>query len=538
MAVLLWGISGPSYWRDEAATLSATSRSLPQLWQLLDRVDAVHGLYYLIMWPVIRLFGASELVTRLPSALAMAAAALGVAAIGRRLHSDRVGLLAGLVFAALPEVSVQGHDARPYAMVTASAVLASYLLIRAIEQPGPGRFAAYGAALAGLGYLHLFGLLLIPAHAITLTMPRSRRPGSGASGALLARSGLAGSGLAGSGLAGSGLAGSGLAGSGLAGSGAGPLDETRQRQLRGWLAAVAGACCAVTPLTVVAWHQRVQISWIVRPGWGAIYQLLQGLAAGSAVSVIVIALLCVLGATRDRGGSTADGSRPLAWLAVPWLLVPPALLLTVSQLKPVYYLIYVTFCLPAVALLAGAALAQLGKATLAGALAVLAVVALPTQLAVRQPDAFGELHLVAQVVRAAERPGDGVIYPGSGLPSWTAACPEVFNRLRDVGLGKPAAEAGRLDGNAAAPRLVRQRLAGIQRLWVIAMHDSFGRHASVPLSGFQRVKLWRVFEFTIELFRRTPPPGPGSGRSSVGVLRGKRFTPLPGAPLATTHVAW
>ena len=84
---MLWGIGARSYWGDEADTVSAVSRSLPQLARLLGHIDAVHGLYYLVLWPVARVGGTSELVTRLPSAVAMAAAAAGVTAIGRRLVS-------------------------------------------------------------------------------------------------------------------------------------------------------------------------------------------------------------------------------------------------------------------------------------------------------------------------------------------------------------------------------------------------------------------------------------------------------------------
>jgi mannosyltransferase len=168
LAVMLWGVSAPSYWGDEADTVSAVSRTLPQLIRLRGHVDAVHGTYYLLLWPVARVFGTHEFVTRLPSALARAAAALGVAAIARRLRSRRAALCAGLVFAALPAVSVQGHDARPYAMVTAVAVLASYLLARAADDPRPARFTGYGLSLVLLGYMHLFALLLVPAHAIAL----------------------------------------------------------------------------------------------------------------------------------------------------------------------------------------------------------------------------------------------------------------------------------------------------------------------------------------------------------------------------------
>ena len=49
-AVSLVGAGRPSFWYDEAATISASySRSLGQLWQMLSNVDAVHGLYYVLM---------------------------------------------------------------------------------------------------------------------------------------------------------------------------------------------------------------------------------------------------------------------------------------------------------------------------------------------------------------------------------------------------------------------------------------------------------------------------------------------------------
>src|SRR5689334_5816974 len=43
------GAARPSLWFDEAATISASTRSLPGLWRLIHNIDAVHGLYYLTM---------------------------------------------------------------------------------------------------------------------------------------------------------------------------------------------------------------------------------------------------------------------------------------------------------------------------------------------------------------------------------------------------------------------------------------------------------------------------------------------------------
>src|SRR5690242_10159314 len=47
VAVSAAGAARPSLWFDEAATISAATRSLPELWRLLHNIDAVHGLYYL-----------------------------------------------------------------------------------------------------------------------------------------------------------------------------------------------------------------------------------------------------------------------------------------------------------------------------------------------------------------------------------------------------------------------------------------------------------------------------------------------------------
>ena len=168
----------PSLWRDQAATQSATQRSFTGLIAMLGHVDVVHGSYYMLMWLDVRLAGRSELALRLPSALAMAAAAALITVTGRRLVSGRAGLAAGLTFAALPAVSWFAQDARPFALETAAGAAASYFLVRLAEDGGRGRWArCYAASLVVLGLTNLFGLLLIPAHALTVAAWRGRYRG-------------------------------------------------------------------------------------------------------------------------------------------------------------------------------------------------------------------------------------------------------------------------------------------------------------------------------------------------------------------------
>ena len=46
-ALGLFEIGVPQLWRDELASWSAASRTLPQLWAMVHNIDAVLGVYYL-----------------------------------------------------------------------------------------------------------------------------------------------------------------------------------------------------------------------------------------------------------------------------------------------------------------------------------------------------------------------------------------------------------------------------------------------------------------------------------------------------------
>src|SRR5262249_13873601 len=146
--------------------------------------------------------------------------------------------------------------------------------------------------------------------------------------------------------------------------------QTRRGTTRRWAAAAFGAGLAVAPLVFFGWAQRGQISWIRRPGWADAGAMLASLGGGPlalAVAVVAVASIgCAAapGSPRDRRGA---GGWRLARLALPWLAIPPVVMLVVSQAMPVYNFRYVLFCVPALALLAGLGLAALGRVWRAGA---------------------------------------------------------------------------------------------------------------------------------------------------------------------------
>src|SRR5215813_10863897 len=78
VAVSAAGAARPSLWFGEAATISASTRLVPELWRLLHNIDAVHGLYYLVMHGWFAMFPATEFWSRLSSCLAVGVAAAGV----------------------------------------------------------------------------------------------------------------------------------------------------------------------------------------------------------------------------------------------------------------------------------------------------------------------------------------------------------------------------------------------------------------------------------------------------------------------------
>ncbi|HEX6871224.1 MAG TPA: glycosyltransferase family 39 protein [Micromonosporaceae bacterium] len=158
------GLARPGLWTDELATWGMATTPWSQFWPVLRYVDAVLAPYYTFMHLWVSVFGDSDVALRVPSVLAMAASAGLVAVIGDRLAGHPTGMIAGLLFAALPSTSRFAAEARPYALTVLVACLATWLLLLAWERPTAARWIGYGAALTLLGWLNIVALLLLAAH--------------------------------------------------------------------------------------------------------------------------------------------------------------------------------------------------------------------------------------------------------------------------------------------------------------------------------------------------------------------------------------
>ncbi|WP_329099055.1 glycosyltransferase family 39 protein [Streptomyces sp. NBC_01439] len=171
LAVLLglWGLErGGSMWRDESVTWQVAHRPLGGIVELLGRVDAVHGLHYVLVHGVFQAWEGGLWALRLPSVVATALAAAGVAAVAHRLAGERAALLSGCAYAVLPPVQMYAQEGRSYAMVAAAVAWATYLMLRE-------RWLAYTVVLLIGCWLHEFAALALLAHAFTAWRSRGWR---------------------------------------------------------------------------------------------------------------------------------------------------------------------------------------------------------------------------------------------------------------------------------------------------------------------------------------------------------------------------
>ncbi|MFJ6152484.1 glycosyltransferase family 39 protein [Micromonospora profundi] len=474
LAVTVTGLGSAQLWRDELATWSAATRSPGELARLAGTIDAATGPYYLLMHGWVAVFGDSTVALRVPAVLAMTVAAGLLAVLGERLVDRRTGLFAGLLFAVLPGTSRYGQEARPYALATALAVLATLLLVTALRRPGWARWAGYAAAVAALGLTHLIALTLLAAHALVVLITWWRGP----------------------------------AAAGIAAPVAGPAPDCmpapvaapapggepvpvgrppgviggpggRDRRLWRWVVALAPAALVVTPLLLRARTQRSrQLSWVTPARLDDLSALPGGVAQSSVVGGLVVGV-AALGAARL-------GRRAL--LPVSALLLPVALLFAAGAVVPLWVPRYLVFVVPFACLLAGAALAGVSAPAALAVVVVAGLLGLPDQTALRRTHEWPRSAPVdyagaARVIADGQRPGDAVVY--SPRDSWLFLDLGIGYHLddppRDVLVTEDEVRRG--DLWAAECAQPAQCLDGTSRVWLVVA----GRRAE-PLAGIQGPK--------------------------------------------------
>ncbi|WP_430379295.1 glycosyltransferase family 39 protein [Streptomyces sp. B1-3] len=400
---------------DEAVTYDMAHRPLPVLWATLGHADAVHGFYYLLMHGVFRLWEGGVVALRLPSVVAMACAAAGIAAIGRRLVGPKCGLAAGIVFTLLPVVQRYAQEGRSYALVTALVVAATWALLRACARPSFATWMAYGMLALLAILLHEFAVLALAAHGVTLLVARVPRAVAWT-----------------------------------------------------WGAAAACTLLLAAPLLLLSMRQAQQVAWI--------QVSVAGDVAGF-VLLAVVGLVCTRLLTRFGVGGRRrpPAAVDLPSLSLPLLLVPPVLLLLASTVKPLYVDRYVLYAQAGLALLAGTALEVLWEAllrrrgiVLVAVVAAALAVEIPAASHLRSPASRADdVTAISRAVERAARPGDGMLFVPASRRVWTLQRTPSSLGLTDLSVASSPRASRTLYGTEVPPDVLRQRMLRTSRIVVL-----------------------------------------------------------------------
>ena len=433
-AISLGGAARPSFWYDEAATISASySRSLGQLWHMLRNVDAVHGLYYAIMHGWFHIFPPTEFWSRAPSGLAVGSAAAGVVVLGRQFSSRTVAVASGVFCGILPRTTWAGIEARPYALSMMAAVWLTVLLVLATRRDTAWCWLSYGIALAISIVLDAYLVLLVVAHTVFIcAFLRSRKV------------------------------------------------------LIGFAVTSVVTVGALAPFLAVVAGQAHQIRWVAPIGHRTIedvvvQQYFERSPPFAVLSALVVVAAIVLWLTRSAQLARAD--LQLLTMAVAWLVIPTALIVIWSALvHPIYTPRYLAFTAPAMALILGvctAAVAAKPWAT-AALVSLFAVAAAPNYVrAQRNPYAkYGmDYSQVADLITAKAAPGDcllvndTVTFMPAPMRPLMAARPDAYRKLVDLTLWQRATDRNDVFDTNLIPEVVARPLSHCGVVWIITQAD-------------------------------------------------------------------
>ncbi|MCB0918193.1 MAG: hypothetical protein KDC39_06445 [Actinobacteria bacterium] len=414
---------------DEAASASAATRTLPELLELLGNQDAVHGLYYLLMYAILQFGGPTLLIGRLVSLLAIVSTTLGTTMLGVRLGGRALGLTSGLVFALLPVSSHFAMQMRSQALTAAVVVWASLLLLRLLDDDLIHTriwWFGYGLLMLAGVYLSLVVLAVVAAHVVTMVILRPPRPIA--------------------------------------------------IQM---MVAAASVFVLALPLVLLGSNQSEVVGGLIQVApkhWRTVLETWttidaqQDLGWSLALSLVLWLSLIVGAIVSYRSRRTDTGFARRYALLLPWLLLPLLGLIVVSQFSEWYAVRFLFLCAPAFAVAAACGLVLLRPRWLtAVAIVLLFVMAIPAYRVDRDVHAKANTGDVAAFVADEARAGDGVVFLPDRRARMMALFPREFAGLRLVGVKADPIRAANFNGLRAKGPLFERNLGTVARVWFVRL---------------------------------------------------------------------
>nr|WP_233615251.1 glycosyltransferase family 39 protein [Leucobacter chromiisoli] len=440
---------------------------------MTGEVDAVHGLFYLLLHPIAALAGPDPFALRAPSAAAVALTVAAVYLLARRFGPRLPSCAAALLFLGLARTSWMETEARSFALATLVATVLTLLLVRALRSERRGWPIAYGLlALFGI-HLYAFTALVVAAHAASVAMSGGARRGRAALWAAMATAGVLSAPLL--------------------------LEVVSQRSQLGGTFEI-GARTWLHVFVSEFFHRNVP----------------QAIAAWALLLVAVIGLAARRASAGTKLAPTA-GIRPVLALVLPWLILPTAAVVVFSWISPtIYQPRALVVCAPAFCVLLAELLRRAFRSwtSLAGAVLV-AALGIPSFLGYRELTAKGaDWPLASAELAARAEPGDAVLYSEPvDYRTWPSLMrvvhPDRLAALDDVALVTPYRERPALFDERAPVGSLGPALAAADRVWYVsptALDD--GQRApdlaALVAAGLEPASVWEGPRTVIQEWRRDP----------------------------------
>jgi mannosyltransferase len=232
-----------------------------------------------------------------------------------------------------------------------------------------------------------------------------------------------------------------------------------------------------------------------------------GSLAVSQITELIIGTGVAFAAAAGWQSLTGNFRGPFLALCLPWIVTPLAVLAAVSLARPVFEFRYVLFSVPALALLAGAAVSALGPVAGSAALVLSTLVAIPAQLGDRGSQGhYDDIRRLDQIIASREHPADAVLYSWDGWRLAAAAYPYGLARLGDIAQNQNPVHVGNLIGTDLPSTRVAGRITAVARVWLVQMNIS-QQDPLLAEHNFRLVQTWRVGDVWLQLYERGAHPG-------------------------------
>ncbi len=450
----LWALHGRRLWIDEFYSIAVARLDLGTFFRMLSHAELNMGLYYVLLKAWLR-FGHSELFIRLLSVALAVATIPFLYALGRKLFGVWVGLISSLFLAVNAFHVWYSLEARSYSLLVFLATLSSYCFVEGLRKPSFTKWCLYAVTAALAAYSHFFGILLLPAHAVSLLFLRTK-----------------------------------------------PIPRTYL------IGSYAGIGIMELPIGLfVLANSGGPLAWVPRLGIGHIGGFALALTGrGGFLLLALHSVFCLLAPWAVLRKHTTTHGEMGSWgiaFVLSWLLVPTGLILAFSFYQPLFVSRFLILCLPAFALLSG-----LGASTLHPKRLLAATLTLVTGLSVVAIPRYGQGERVARIALVAWYEASEYVLShssredGIAFENWFAALPfEYFQDRVDAGrrptvaFPNPWVNAQLIPGNRTPSDAFIRSLPGhYRRVWLVSLREPGAGDANqTVLSGGFRFHSERRF---------------------------------------------